>query len=71
MDNIDINKNSVIEFSELKVVSISSDYNQIFLKLITLYKQIEKINNKTGDKDELTFEDVVSAIQNGNKNFNM
>jgi len=71
MDNIDINKNSVIEFSELKVVSISSDYNQIFLKLITLYKQIEKINNKTGDKDELTFEDVVTAIQNGNKNFNM
>lgn len=71
MDNIDINKNSVIEFSELKVVSISTDYNQIFLKLITLYKQIEKINNKTGDKDELTFEDVVTAIQNGNKNFNM
>jgi len=37
-----------------------------------LYKELEKISGDEGRaKDEVTFQDVCSAIQNGNKNFNM
>lgn len=72
MNNIDINKNSCIEYSELKVVGMSTDYNKIFLKLILLYKQLENLSSVNGKpKEELTFEDVCSAIQEGNSNLNL
>jgi len=36
MVNIDIDKSNTIEFSELKVVGMGSDYNKMLFKLIVL-----------------------------------
>jgi len=61
-ENIDLDKNSTIEYSEFKVCGMNIIFEDLTGKLIRLFK-LHKTTNPI-----VTLDEIMEAIQDGNKN---
>ena len=61
--NIDINNSMTLEFSEFKVCGMSFKFEEITSKLVRLFKLANRPNKF------VYIEEVMEAMQDGNKNF--
>lgn len=67
-----MNNSKSLEFSELRVVAMSSDYNKIYMNLQQMFKMLssKKTNPNVKEKEQISFEEIKAIIQDGNQNYN-